>query len=112
MTINLADKYSYRVEWSEEDQRFIGRCIEFPSLGAHGKTKEKALKEISNVVSETINWLEEEKEEIPVPLSMKKYSGRLTLRLPPEIHKMIEMNAALEGISINRYILSTIAKHS
>ena len=60
MEINLADKYSYRVEWSEEDKCFIARCLELPSLGANGKTKEKALNEIFNVVSETINWMQEE----------------------------------------------------
>ena len=24
--------YTYSVEWSEEDQEFVGRCTEFPSL--------------------------------------------------------------------------------
>ena len=109
--VSLADKYTYKVEWSEEDQYFIGRCIEFSSLGSHGRTKEKALQEISKVVAETIKWLKEENEEIPVPLSMKQYSGKLTLRLPPDIHKMVETNAALQGISINKYIVSTITKY-
>ena len=111
-TTNPEDKYTYKVEWSEEDQCFIARCLEFQSLGTHGKTREKALSEMSKVVAETIKWMAEEKEEIPLPLSMRKYSGKLTLRLPPEIHRMVETNAIMQGISINRYILSSLTKNS
>lgn len=110
--IDLEEKYTYKVEWSEEDQCFIVRCLEFPSLGTHGKTREKAISEMLKVVQETIKWMKEENEEIPLPFSMKKYSGKLTLRLPPEIHKMVEINAILEGISINRYILSSLTKNA
>jgi predicted RNase H-like HicB family nuclease len=55
-----ANKYTYRIEWSNEDQLHIARCLEFPSLAAHGKTPEKALKEIEFVVNESICWIEEE----------------------------------------------------
>ena len=41
-----ADKYTYRIEWSEEDRAHVARCLEFPSLAAHGKTSEDALREI------------------------------------------------------------------
>ncbi len=43
---DLIEKYTYRIEWSEEDNTHISRCLEFPSLAAHGDTAEKALKEI------------------------------------------------------------------
>ncbi len=26
----IIEKYTYRVEWSEEDQLHIARCLEFP----------------------------------------------------------------------------------
>lgn len=53
-------QYTYRIEWSEEDQAHLARCLEFPSLVTHGKTPEKALKEIEVVVTESIKWIEEE----------------------------------------------------
>ena len=43
------EKYTYRVEWSEEDNTHIARCLEFPSLQAHGKTAIQALKEIEKL---------------------------------------------------------------
>jgi len=73
-----ADKYTYRIEWSEEDRAHVARCLEFPSLAAHGKTSEDALREIEIAVSETIRWMEEEHEQVPEPLGMKKFKGNIT----------------------------------
>ena len=64
-THKIAEKYTYRVEWSAEDKLHICRCLEFPSLAAHGSTVEGALKEIEKVVEEAIAWMQEENEEIP-----------------------------------------------
>ena len=77
----LLDKYTYRVEWSEEDQAHIGSCLELPSLKAHGKTPEQALKQIRRVVKETLLWMQEGKETIPEPFGLKSFnlSSQLTL---------------------------------
>ena len=103
------DKYTYRVEWSEEDQTHIARCLEFPSLMAHGKSPEQALKEIRFVVTESLTWMQKNGEEIPEPLSTRTFKGNLTLRIPPEIHRKLAVKSAEEGVSVNQYILSKIA---
>jgi predicted HicB family RNase H-like nuclease len=105
----LFDKYTYRVEWSEEDHAHIGHCLEFPSLMAHGNTAGKALDEIEKVVMETLAWMEEENEAIPEPFGLKKFKGNLTLRVPAEIHKKLAIKSAEEGVSLNQYILSKIS---
>lgn len=68
---NLIDKYTYRVEWSEEDNVHIAHCLEFPSLMAHGNTAGKALMEIEKVVTESVKWMEEENEPVPEPFGLK-----------------------------------------
>ena len=105
----LIGKYTYRVERSEEDQLHIGRCLEFPSLAAHGATAECALKEIEKVVGEAIVWMQEENEEITEPFGLKRYKGNLTLRIPPEVHRNLSIKSAEEGVSVNQYILSKIS---
>jgi len=102
-------KYTYRVEWSEEDQLHIAKCLEFPSLSSHGKTIVAALKEIESVVLESIKWMREDNEPIPEPFGLKKYKGNLTLRIPPETHRTLAIKSAEEGVSINKYILSKIS---
>lgn len=72
MKKRMIEKYTYRIEWSEEDQIHVARCLEFPSLTAHGKTVEAALKEIKHVVTETIKSLIEENPSVPEPRSLKE----------------------------------------
>ncbi|GMO55364.1 MAG: type II toxin-antitoxin system HicB family antitoxin [Treponemataceae bacterium] len=106
---SMIEKYTYRVEWSEDDGVHIARCLEFPSLMAHGNTAGKALLEIEEVVTESIKWMKEENEPIPEPFGLKIFKGNLTLRVPSEIHKKLVIKSAEEGVSLNQYILSKIS---
>ena len=106
--VKFTDKYTYRIEWSEEDRVFIARCLEFPGLAAHGDSPETALKEIKIVVSESVKWLQEDNKTIPAPLGMKKFKGNLTLRVPPELHRELAIKSAEQGVSVNQYILSRL----
>lgn len=44
------DKLTFWVEWSEEDQEFVGRCKEYPSLSVLERQKAEALKGILQIV--------------------------------------------------------------
>jgi predicted RNase H-like HicB family nuclease len=103
------DKYTYRVEWSSEDNAHIARCLEFPSLMAHGNTAGSALVEMEKVVEESIAWMREENEEIPGPFGLKQFKGNVTLRMPMEIHRKLAIKSAEEGVSVTQYILSKIS---
>jgi predicted RNase H-like HicB family nuclease len=106
---NDIEKYTYRIEWSEDDYCHVARCLEFPSLAAHGDTIEEALREIESVVTESVKWMQEEGEAVPKPLGLKKFKGHLTLRIPPEKHRDLAIRCAEEGVSLNRFILSRLA---
>jgi predicted RNase H-like HicB family nuclease len=101
-------KYTYRIEWSEEDKVHIARCLEFPSLAAHGKTPEKALREIETVVAASVEWIEKENGVVPEPLGARHYKGNITLRVPPDVHRMLAIASAEQGVSVNQLILSKL----
>ena len=106
---NEFEKYTYRIEWSEEDHCHVARCLEFPSLTAHGDTIEEVLREIKYVVVESFKWMREEGETVPKPLGLKKFKGHLSLRIPPEKHRELVIRCAEEGISLNQFILSRLS---
>jgi predicted HicB family RNase H-like nuclease len=108
MSNETIDKYTYRVSWSDENDVHIARCLEFPSLTAHGDSPETALAEIKKVVSASIDWMQEEGENPPVPFGITRYKGSLTLRVPPSVHRDLIIRSAEEGVSLNQYILSLI----
>jgi predicted HicB family RNase H-like nuclease len=98
------EQYLYSVGWSEEDDAFIARIAEFPSLAAHGDTQEEALKEIKEVVSFVLKDLSESKEPIPEPFGKRTFSGKLVLRMPEYMHRQLTLEAMQQGISLNQLL--------
>lgn len=96
------DHYTYRVTWSAEDNEHVGLCAEFPSLSWLATTPEKALKGIRQLVAEVCADLESSGEPLPEPLAEKHYSGEFRVRIPPEVHRALAIQAAEQGVSLNR----------
>ncbi len=104
------DHYTYRVTWSEEDNEYVGLCTEFPGLSWLSKTPESALKGIRNIIVEIIKDMKENGEKIPQPIAHKYYSGKFMVRLPPEVHRSLAIQAAEAGVSINRLVSSRLSR--
>jgi predicted HicB family RNase H-like nuclease len=96
------DHFTYRVTWSEEDGEYIALCAEFPSLSWLASEPEAALQGIREVVAEVVTDLMENGERVPEPLAQKKYSGRFMVRIPPDLHRDLALEAAESGVSLNR----------
>ncbi len=104
-----SDKYTYRVMWSEEDEEFVGLCAEFPSLSWLAPSLEKALKGIRSVVKKCTVDMKNENEELPLPISTRKFSGKFMVRVPPEVHRHLAVEAAESGVSLNRLASAKLA---
>ena len=102
------DRYTYRVTWSEADQEHVGLCAEFPSLSWVESTPEEALKGIRKLVKKCLADMKKNSEVIPEPLACRQYSGKFMVRIPPEAHRMLAIQAAESGISLNRLISSKL----
>lgn len=103
------DHYTYRVTWSSEDDEHIGLCAEFPSLSWLAATPVAALKGIRQVIADTVADMQANREVIPVPLAEKHYSGEFRVRIPPETHRALAMQAAEQGVSLNRLASAKLA---
>ncbi len=96
------DRYTYRVTWSEEDEEYVGLCAEFPGLSWLAATPEEALHGIRQVVAEVVMDLKRNKEVVPEPLATRQYSGKFQVRVPPDLHRRLALEAAESGVSLNR----------
>lgn len=101
--------YTYRVSWSPEDREFIGTCLEFPSLSWLDATQKDALLGIEQVVESVVADMTESGEPIPEPLAERKYSGTFNLRIPPDTHRRLAVEAAEQGVSLNRFVSDRLA---
>lgn len=96
------DHYTYRVIWSEEDGEYVGLCAEFPGLSWLASEPEGAFHGIRQLVADVVRDMQQSGETIPQPIAGKKFSGRFMVRIPPELHRQLTLEAAEAGISLNR----------
>ena len=64
------DKYTKFVEWSDEDNCFIGSCPELMYGGSYGDDATKVFIELCEMVEEAIETLEEAGKPLPQPLTL------------------------------------------
>jgi len=103
------DRYTYRVIWSEDDNQLVGLCAEFPSLSYLASTPEKAIQGILKVVADVVKDMEANDESVPEPIYSRRYSGKFMVRVPPEVHRRLALEAAEEEISLNRLVSAKLS---
>ncbi|MBN3843282.1 MULTISPECIES: toxin-antitoxin system HicB family antitoxin [Burkholderia] len=96
------DHFTYRVTWSPEDGEHVGLCAEFPSLSWLDGTPEGALAGIRRLVAEVVRDLTANGEKVPEPIADRTYSGEFKVRIPPQAHRALVIQAAEQGVSLNR----------
>lgn len=104
------DKYTYRVTWSEEDDQYVGLRAEFSSLNWLADTQDAALDGILDTVREVVQNMKATGEPVPQPLATRHYSGKFTVRVPPEVHRKLQMEAAESKVSLNRIVSAKLSQ--
>jgi predicted HicB family RNase H-like nuclease len=104
------DHYTYRVTWSEEDKEYVGLCAEFPSLSWLASSPEAALQGIRAVVADAVKDMRASGETVPEALSSRRFSGKFMVRVPPETHRRLAVEAAEAGVSLNRLASAKLAQ--
>jgi len=91
--------YSARIEYDDEDGIFFGRVAGLrDGIGFHADTVEDlraAFREAVDDYLETCAKIGKEPE--------REYSGKVMLRVAPELHARIARSAELAGMSINQW---------
>lgn len=103
------EHYTYRVRWSPEDQEHVGTVAEFPSLSWLDSDPRAAFDGIRNLVAEVLEDMAQTGEEPPAALADRDYSGKFLVRIAPEAHRQLVLDAAEQGVSLNRLAARRLA---
>lgn len=91
--------YSAMVEYDAVDRIFVGHILGIHDIvGFHGSTVEELEAAFYEAVDHYLEVCEKLGQE-----PQKSYSGKLTLRIPPEIHWAVANAAELNKQSINQW---------
>jgi antitoxin HicB len=106
----LARPYA-RLVIRDDDGMFRAEIVEFPGCLATGETAAKALESLEDVAA---SWLEAaivKGLRVPEPIENGgAFSGKLMLRLPKTLHKKAAHAAERDGVSLNQFIVASIAE--
>ncbi len=94
--------YSTLIEWSDEDGCFIGSAYPLVGQCCHGETRAEVAGKLETIIEDLLedpDWLKNMPE-----ISAREYSGRITLRVSPEEHKLLAAKSASRGLTINRFL--------
>lgn len=97
-----AEHYTYRVSWSPEDQEYVATVAEMPSLSWLDADQEAAFRGIRELVADVLEDMRESGEVLPEPIAERAYSGKFQVRIPPELHRRLALEAAEQNVSLNR----------
>lgn len=106
----LAAQYPKFVEWSEEDNCFVGRCPLLFAGGVHGKHEAQVYRELCAVAEEWVEILHKDGTPLPKPKRSADYSGKFMIRIDPAVHQRLALKAVSTGESLNQLVSRTLAK--
>lgn len=96
--------YAARIEFSAEDGIFMGHIAGIKDIiGFHGES----VQELQAAFEEAVDDYLETCEKIG-KAPQRPYSGKVMLRLSPELHARIAMKAEASGKSLNQWAAETL----
>lgn len=98
--------YAARVEYSDEDQCFIGRIAGIRDvIGFHGDSVASLRAAFEEAVDDYLETCAKLNRDPQRP-----FSGNLMLRIPPEVHAAVATAAEVSGKSINQWATETFQR--
>jgi predicted HicB family RNase H-like nuclease len=98
--------YVARIEYDEEDRIFIGHLAGIKDIvGFHGTTVDA----LEDAFHESVDDYVAISEKTGRPVQ-KPYSGKLMLRISPDVHAAVATVAEVQGKSINQWASEVLGK--
>ena len=107
--MKASDQYLKIVEWSEEDQCYVGSCPSLMLGGVHGDDETKVYRELCQTVEEWIEIYQKDGDPLPAATAGKEYSGKFVVRVGKDLHKSLAVHALRRGESLNSYCVHLLS---
>ncbi len=103
-----SDRYLKIVEWSDEDQVYVGRCPGMFFGGCHGDNEKEVYAELCEIVDEWVAIYKEDGKPLPSATAGKSYSGKFLLRVGEEMHQRLAIAALQSHASLNKFCVDAL----
>ena len=98
--------YAAKIDYSDEDQCFVGRIAGIRDvIGFHADNVADFRIAFEEAVDDYIAYCTEQGRE-----PLRPASGKISLRISPEVHSAINIAAEVSGKSVNQWINDTLSR--
>lgn len=98
--------YAARIEYSDDDGLFIGHVAGIRDvIGFHGESVSELREAFEEAVDDYLATCEKLGREPQRP-----FSGKLSLRLDPQLHAQVAIKAELNNQSINQWVVDRLGE--
>ena len=104
--------YKLEIVPDSEESGFVASYPELPGCITCGSTITDAVNNAEDAKKAWLLSAIEEHIKIAEPESAQSYSGQFKLRIPKTLHKTLVEDSKKEGVSMNQYCVSLLAKNS
>lgn len=100
--------YAARIEYSDADGLFVGHIAGIRDVvGFHGESVQELRAAFEEAVTDYLETCARLNRQ-----PQKPYSGKLSLRLEPELHATVAVKAELEHKSINQWVADVLSREA
>jgi predicted HicB family RNase H-like nuclease len=104
MSVMTYKGYSARVDFDPRDAIFVGHVLGVrDSISFHGATVDELRQDFANAIEGYLVMCAKDGEK-----PEKSYSGKLMLRIPPDVHAAAAIAAEAAGESINQWAAAVL----
>ncbi|MDP2744550.1 MAG: type II toxin-antitoxin system HicB family antitoxin [Dehalococcoidia bacterium] len=105
----LSLKYPVTIHAAHEGG-YVAEIEDLPGCLAQGETLDEAYELIEEARKMWLDVAYEEGLGIPEPRGEQEYSGKFFIRAPKSLHRSLDQMAKREGVSLNQYLVTTLAR--
>lgn len=96
--------YHANIYYDADDELFVGEVIGLAdSLSFHGTSVQEMQERFASCIEDYYEFCRENGVE-----PEKEYSGLFNVRVSPEVHRLLVLQAAENGVTMNRYIANLL----
>ncbi len=94
---------------ADSEGGFVAEIEELLGCMTQGETLEEVFEAIEDARHGWIQAAYYDGQDIPLPRDVEEYSGKILVRIPKNLHRVLAHAAKQEGVSLNQYIASLLA---
>jgi predicted HicB family RNase H-like nuclease len=103
-------RYPRVIEWSEEDNCYVGSAPPLIGQCCHGLTETDVAAQLATIVEDLVQDVLDGKMPEPKGIAGKHYTGKFVVRIPEALHKKLALQAMARGESLNQFVAKALSR--